>query len=250
MRPGSERNRAALRALGVTLHHGDIRLRLRLRDPARADVVVDAAANPKRARRRRRPDVEPPARRAQSRRHAQRARILPASPGRAGHAEHQPGLLDPAGCALPVRVGDDAFEPDPDGADAAGPGCARRRRELLHRPAGLALRRHQARLRAAGARVRTTFGFPVWVNRCGVLAGAGQFGRADQGIFAYWVNSWLRRRPLRYIGFGGRRPPGARLPASRRSGAAHRAADRSGRRRQSADRQRGRRRESARSLAS
>jgi CDP-paratose 2-epimerase len=47
------------------------------------------------------------------------------------------------------------------------------------------------------------FGLPVFVNRCGVLAGAGQFGRADQGIFAYWINSWLHRRPLRYIGFGG-----------------------------------------------
>lgn len=48
-----------------------------------------------------------------------------------------------------------------------------------------------------------TFGFPVWINRCGVLAGAGQFGRADQGIFAYWINAYLRRRPLTYIGFGG-----------------------------------------------
>jgi CDP-paratose 2-epimerase len=47
------------------------------------------------------------------------------------------------------------------------------------------------------------FGFPVWINRCGLLAGAGQFGRPDQGIFAYWINSWLRRRPLKYIGFGG-----------------------------------------------
>jgi CDP-paratose 2-epimerase len=47
------------------------------------------------------------------------------------------------------------------------------------------------------------FGFPVWVNRCGVLAGAGQFGRADQGIFSYWINSWLRRQPLKYIGFDG-----------------------------------------------
>jgi CDP-paratose 2-epimerase len=36
-----------------------------------------------------------------------------------------------------------------------------------------------------------------------VLAGAGQFGRADQGIFAYWINAWLRRRPLKYLGFGG-----------------------------------------------
>jgi CDP-paratose 2-epimerase len=48
-----------------------------------------------------------------------------------------------------------------------------------------------------------TFGFPVWVNRCGILTGAGQFGRPDQGIFAFWINAWLRRRPLSYIGFGG-----------------------------------------------
>ena len=48
-----------------------------------------------------------------------------------------------------------------------------------------------------------TFDFPVWINRCGVLAGAGQFGRADQGILAYWLNAWLRQRPLKYIGFGG-----------------------------------------------
>ena len=47
------------------------------------------------------------------------------------------------------------------------------------------------------------FGFPVWINRCGVLAGAGQFGRADQGIFSYWIREWAARRPLRHIGFGG-----------------------------------------------
>jgi CDP-paratose 2-epimerase len=48
-----------------------------------------------------------------------------------------------------------------------------------------------------------TFDFPVWIKRCGVLAGAGQFGRTDQGIFAYWINAHLRRRPLCYLGFGG-----------------------------------------------
>jgi CDP-paratose 2-epimerase len=36
-----------------------------------------------------------------------------------------------------------------------------------------------------------------------VLAGAGQFGRPDQGIFAFWINAYLRRRPLKYIGFDG-----------------------------------------------
>ena len=48
-----------------------------------------------------------------------------------------------------------------------------------------------------------TFEFPVWINRCGVLAGAGQFGRADQGIFSFWINAYLRRAPLKYIGFDG-----------------------------------------------
>jgi CDP-paratose 2-epimerase len=48
-----------------------------------------------------------------------------------------------------------------------------------------------------------TFDFPVRINRCGVLAGAGQFGKADQGIFSFWIHSWARRKPLKYIGFGG-----------------------------------------------
>lgn len=48
------------------------------------------------------------------------------------------------------------------------------------------------------------FDFPVWIDRCGVLAGAGQFGRADQGIFSFWIHSWHARLPLKYIGFDGR----------------------------------------------
>lgn len=47
------------------------------------------------------------------------------------------------------------------------------------------------------------FDFPVWINRCGVLAGAGQFGHAQQGIFSFWINAYLRRQPLKYIGFDG-----------------------------------------------
>jgi CDP-paratose 2-epimerase len=48
-----------------------------------------------------------------------------------------------------------------------------------------------------------TFDLPVWIDRCGVLAGAGQFGRPDQGIFTYWINAYLRRQPLKYVGYGG-----------------------------------------------
>jgi len=47
------------------------------------------------------------------------------------------------------------------------------------------------------------FDFPVWINRCGVLAGAGQFGKPDQGIFSYWIHSFREKKPLKYIGFGG-----------------------------------------------
>ena len=39
------------------------------------------------------------------------------------------------------------------------------------------------------------FGFPVWINRCGVLAGAGQFGKADQGIFSFWIHSFKEKIP-------------------------------------------------------
>lgn len=47
------------------------------------------------------------------------------------------------------------------------------------------------------------FEFPLWINRCGVLAGSGQFARADQGIFAFWLHRWRAKRDLRYIGFDG-----------------------------------------------
>jgi len=49
-----------------------------------------------------------------------------------------------------------------------------------------------------------TFEFPVWINRCGVMAGAGQFGHPAQGIFAYWIHSFREKQPLKYIGFGGK----------------------------------------------
>lgn len=48
-----------------------------------------------------------------------------------------------------------------------------------------------------------TYDFPVWIDRCGVMAGGGQFGRPDQGIFAFWIHSHRSRQPLQYIGFDG-----------------------------------------------
>ncbi len=49
-------------------------------------------------------------------------------------------------------------------------------------------------------------GTPLVIDRCGVMAGGGQFGRADQGIFSWWIHRWAAHtaKTLSYIGFGGR----------------------------------------------
>jgi CDP-paratose 2-epimerase len=44
---------------------------------------------------------------------------------------------------------------------------------------------------------------PAIINRCGVLAGAWQMGKADQGVVTLWVARHLFHKPLKYIGFGG-----------------------------------------------
>jgi CDP-paratose 2-epimerase len=48
------------------------------------------------------------------------------------------------------------------------------------------------------------FGLRAAIDRCGVIAGPWQMGKVDQGVFTYWMLAHHFRRPLRYIGFGGR----------------------------------------------
>jgi len=50
---------------------------------------------------------------------------------------------------------------------------------------------------------RDAFSLPIVINRCGVLAGPWQFGKADQGIAAFWTASHYLEKSLKYIGFGG-----------------------------------------------
>jgi CDP-paratose 2-epimerase len=45
---------------------------------------------------------------------------------------------------------------------------------------------------------------PVVIDRCGVIAGPGQFGKTDQGVFTLWVARHAYGRPLKYTGFGGK----------------------------------------------
>lgn len=48
-----------------------------------------------------------------------------------------------------------------------------------------------------------SLGLKAVINRCGVLAGPGQFGKVDQGVFTLWVANHHFGKPLRYTGFGG-----------------------------------------------
>ncbi len=204
IRPGSETNRGPLEQLGIKVLTADLR-DVRAMDalPA-ADFVIDAAANPS---------------------------VLAGIDGKTSSRElvdhnltgtinvleyckaHKAGfiLLSTSRvysiaplAALFVEPVNEAFHLTPQ-ASRLTPGLS---------PAGLAESfATQAPISLYGAtklaseamalEYGETFGFPVFINRCGVLAGAGQFGRADQGIFAYWINAWLRRKPLKYLGFGG-----------------------------------------------
>lgn len=203
-RPGSEGNRPELIRRGASYVHGDLRARSDVDALPSCDWVIDAAANPS---------------------------VLAGVDGRSSPrqlAEHNlAGTLNlleycrerKAGlillstsrvysvrelAALPMRPEADAFVLDesaslPQGVSAAGItegfstgqpislyGATKLSSEIMAIEYGL------------------TFDFPVWINRCGVLAGAGQFGTAEQGIFSYWLHAHAARRPLRYIGFGGR----------------------------------------------
>ena len=203
IRPGSQTNVAALKALGVQLSHGDVRAASDFETLPAADWVIDCAANPS---------------------------VLAGVDGRTSSRQlvehnlngtvnlleyckqHRAGftLLStsrvysiPPLAGLPVVTRDGAFEPDasqalPHGVSAAGVA------ETFSTAAPVSLYgATKLASEAMALEYADTFGFSAFINRCGVMAGAGQFGRPDQGIFAYWIHSWARHRPLKYIGFDG-----------------------------------------------
>jgi len=47
------------------------------------------------------------------------------------------------------------------------------------------------------------FGLRYVINRCGLVSGAWQMGKSDQGVIALWAASHYFGKPLRYIGYGG-----------------------------------------------
>ncbi|HEY1754710.1 MAG TPA: NAD-dependent epimerase/dehydratase family protein [Bryobacteraceae bacterium] len=203
MRPGAETNRTRIARLGVDFVHRDLRSASDIDRLPACDWVIDAAANP---------SVLAGLSGAGSSR-----RLFEHNLAAFGNVleycrEHKAGLLllsssrvysIAALAAVPLRVDHGAFAIDPAAAlpcglttDGIGVGFSTAAPISLYGATKLASEIMALEYGAA-------FNFPVWITRCGVLAGAGQFGTPEQGIFAYWVNAHLRRRALRYIGFNG-----------------------------------------------
>jgi CDP-paratose 2-epimerase len=200
-RRGSEMNVAPLKRMGCRVIHGDIRLADDLNELPAVDWILDCAAIP-----------------------TVLAGLAGGSAQLVGH--NLTGTLnllekcrrDRAGliilsssrvysiralCALPLARGARRFDVDPGrpapvGYSAAGISEAFSTEAPVSLYGATKLASEIMALEYGQA-----FGFPVRINRCGVIAGPGQFGRADQGVFSYWVYQWLQGKPLAYIGFGG-----------------------------------------------
>jgi CDP-paratose 2-epimerase len=203
LRPGSELNRSKLQAAGVRFLHGDLRMRSDIEALPPCDWVIDAAANPS---------------------------VLAGIDGRSSPRQltehnlagtlnileycrdHKAGLILLSSsrvysvqdlAALPMREENNALHLDAAKNRVAGVSPAGLSEEFSTRqPVSL----YGATKLASEIMAREfghTFQFPVWINRCGVLTGAGQFGTAEQGIFSYWLHAHASKLPLRYIGFGG-----------------------------------------------
>ena len=203
MRPGSETNRGILKQLGVTVLHGDSRNASDVALLPGSDWVIDAAANPSVLA-----GVSGPGSSRQLVEHNLSGTVNLLEYCKSNTA----GLILLSSsrvysiktlAELPLWAGSDAFsldtsKPLPPGVSPDGISTSFSTQAPISLYGSTKLASE-----ALAAEYGFAFGFPVWINRCGVLAGAGQFGTPDQGIFSYWVNAHLRRRPLRYIGFGG-----------------------------------------------
>jgi CDP-paratose 2-epimerase len=203
-RPGSEANRRSLTADGVQVVHGDLRQPSDLDALPEVDAVIDAAALPS--------VLGGVADDRSARQVVEHNLVGTLNLLERCRRDGAPLVLlstsrvysIPAVGGLALQDDGEAFRPDPHQPFPTGIGpegidetCSTRPPVSLYGSTKLAS--EQLALEYGSA-----FGFPVWVDRCGVLTGPGQFGTAEQGIFSFWVHAHRAGRPLAYLGFGGR----------------------------------------------
>ena len=202
-RPGSEQNRHRLKSAEILFRHGDIRNPSDLENLPKVDWVIDAAANP---------SVLAGVADATSSRQLMEHNLIGTVNLLEYCKRHVAGFVMLSTsrvysaarlAALPMKVKNGAFVPRFAGTREPGISPAGLTEDFSTEPPlslyGSAKLASELLILEYGY----AFGFPVFVNRCGVLAGASQFGKPDQGIFTFWIHSCRWKRPLKYIGFGG-----------------------------------------------
>lgn len=203
LRPGSELNRGRLKASGVHLLHADMRCRSDLDVLPAVNWVIDAAANP---------SVLAGVKGMVSSRQLLEHNLV----GTINLLEYckRTGaglvLLSTSRVYsiaplvnLPVAVENEAYRPQLDSCKVVGLSIDGIAEDFPTEPPVSLYGATKLASELLALEYEEAFGLPIWINRCGVLAGAGQFGTPDQGIFTFWINSYLRRQPLKYIGFDG-----------------------------------------------
>lgn len=202
-RPGSWVNRKKLTALGVHVIHADIRNASDVQGIPATEWVIDAAANPSVLAG---VDGKTSSRQLVEHNLAGTINLLEYC------KKHQAGFIllstsrvysIPGLSSLELQKEENRFVPVPDQHFPEGIGI-KGVSESYSTQAPVSL---YGSTKVASEQLAleygNTFQFPVWINRCGVLAGAGQFGHPAQGIFAFWVHSFREKNPLKYIGFNG-----------------------------------------------
>jgi CDP-paratose 2-epimerase len=203
IRPGSELNRARLKSSGIHLFHADMRCRSDLDVAPAVHWVIDAAANP---------SVLAGVKGVVSSRQLLEHNLV----GTINLLEYckRTGaglvLLSTSRVYsiaplinLPVGVENEAYRPQLDSYKVVGLSSEGVAENFPTKPPISLYGATKLASELLILEYAEAFDLPIWINRCGVLAGAGQFGTPDQGIFTFWINSYLRRQPLKYIGFDG-----------------------------------------------
>lgn len=200
-RPGCERNIEILRNTGIEIIRGDIRNQSDIDTLPAVDWIIDCAANP---------SVLAGLNGQSSSRQLMEHNLLGTINLLEYCKKHKAGLILLSTsrvysaselAVLPMELSNDRFELKPSerkGISQSG--------ITENFPTTAPISLYGASKLASEALILEygeCFGFPVWINRCGVLAGAGQFGKGDQGIFSYWIHSFREKSPLKYIGFNG-----------------------------------------------
>lgn len=202
-RAGSEQNRAELQNLGIKLFHGDLRLPSDLEGLPAADWVLDAAANP---------SVLAGVNGQSSSRQLIEHNLLATVNLLEYCKRHRAGLIllsssrvysITALATLRFQTEQERLVLDSQQLLPMGVSSEGISESFSTTPPLSLYGSSKLASEILAIEYGSAFDFPVWIDRCGILAGAGQFGRADQGILAFWINTWLRRRPLTYLGFGG-----------------------------------------------